>query len=100
MAIEYNTYLWQEVKGEHVYRVQSDDPVIVKKLKRTKNARIIGQGINQYQLTFILEFDSPKEARKTIYGMAGKTVVIDDKSGETHIVTYKHHSRNEQLNIL
>jgi len=100
MAVEYNTYLWQEVKGERVYRVQSDDPVIIRKLKVLKGARLIGQGINRYQAIFVIEFGSRKEARNVICKMAGPAIVIKDKAGETHIVTYKHHSRNEQLNLL
>jgi len=100
VAVEYNTYLWQEVKGEHVYRVQSDDPVIIRKLKALKGSRLIGQGINRYQAIFVIEFESRKEARNIICEIAGSTIVVEDKSGVIHIVTYKHHSRNEQLNLL
>ena len=100
MAKEYHTYLWQEVKGEHIYRIQSDDPVIVRNLKKQQHSKLIGHGLNQYQSTFSIECDSVRSAREMIQKFAGKNAVVEHGSEETHYVTYRHHSRNRQLELL
>ena len=67
------TYMWRDVnKGK--YFVQTDDPDIYKKLKKSKDAVLVGNGINCNLWLYKIGSSSLKEASKSLRKIIGGAV--------------------------
>ena len=40
------TYLWQEVRGEMIFRIQTDEPEVAEKMRRRNKFALTARGMN------------------------------------------------------
>ncbi len=78
------TYLWQEERGKIFYRVQTDERLVAKKMKRRNGFHLCGQALNTSLPTgqaglwiFRCQFSRPDIAKKTLKSITCKKVKID-----------------------
>ena len=65
------TYMWRDIdKGKYI--VQTDDPDVYRKLKKSKGAVLIGNGINCNLWLYKIANSSLKEAKKSLKRVTGK----------------------------
>lgn len=72
-------YMWQENRGEHFYRFQTDNKVIAARMKRRKKFRLTAWGINCEIWIYQAIFRRPDIARKALKTLAGNVVKFDKK---------------------
>lgn len=79
---EFVTYLWQETHGEPVFRIQTNDPKVKRKLNRTKEVTPVGEGMNSSLWIFKIIFESPNEAPGFLHKITNlKVRKTDDRHG-------------------
>jgi len=79
---QYVTYLWQEVYGEPLFRIQTNDPAIRNKLKKNKDVIPVGEGMNSSIWVFKITFDSPGQAPEFLKKLTSlKIRKTDDRHG-------------------
>ncbi len=71
------TYLWQEERGKIFYKVQTDERLIAKKMRRRNGFHLCGQALNANLWIFSCKFSRPDIAKKTLKSITGKKVKID-----------------------
>ena len=59
---QYSTYLWQEVNRIPIYRIQTNDKDIARKLSKRPKAKLCVVGLNAPFWVFQLRYSSPKKA--------------------------------------
>ena len=67
------TYMWREMNDEW-YRIQTNSPTVINKLKRRKGASICGsttRGSTQYWLIFRLQYKKPSTAKQSFKRLTG-----------------------------
>ena len=85
---QYATYMWQEQKRVPVYRFQTNDHKIARKLKKRPNAKLCVFGINAPVWVFILRYSSPAKALLGLSNITGEEV---EKLPEYEVfVSYTH----------
>jgi|GEM_PF-2443800 len=73
------TYLWQLMRGENFYKVQTDSKEIADKLKRRNRFNISGVSITNPLWIFSCEFSRGDIARKVITNLTGVKGKIDSE---------------------
>ncbi len=71
------TYLWQEEKGKIFYKVQTDNRLLAKKMKRRNGFHLCGFAVNDSLWIFSCQFSRPDIAKKTLKSITGKNGKID-----------------------
>ena len=71
---QYATYMWQETKRVSIYRFQTTDHKIARKLKKRPNAKLCLFGINAPVWVFQLKYSSPKMALLGLSNITGEEV--------------------------
>ncbi len=71
------TYLWQEERGKQFYRVQTDERLVAKKIRRRNGFHLCGQALNANLWIFSCEFSRPDIARQTLKSITCKKPKID-----------------------
>lgn len=71
---QYSTYLWQEVNRIPVYRIQTNDHRIARKLKKRQKAKLTVFGINAPFWVFQLQYSSPTKAVIGLSNITGEDV--------------------------
>ena len=71
------TYLWQELRGKRWWRIQTDDPVVIRKLKRRKTATVCVWFLNAPTVIFSIQYKSPRLARQSLQRLTGQIVKKD-----------------------
>ena len=85
---QYAKYMWQEQKRVPVYRFQTNDHKIARKLKKRPNAKLCVFGINAPVWVFILRYSSPAKALLGLSNITGEEV---EKLPEYDVfVSYTH----------
>ncbi len=72
MADRYMTYLWQEVRGDKWWRIQSNDPSVKRKLQRRKNTSLCIKCYNDPMKVFRTQYYKPEKARKSLERITGQ----------------------------
>ena len=70
----YATYMWQEQKRVPIYRFQTNDHRIARKLKKRPNAKLCVFGINAPFWVFIIRYSSPSRAILGLGNITGEEV--------------------------
>jgi len=70
----YATYMWQEQKRVPIYRFQTNDHKIARKLKKRPNAKLCVFGINAPFWVFIIRYSSPSRAILGLGNLTGEEV--------------------------
>ncbi len=73
------TYLWQEERGKKFYKVQTDDRLVAKKMKRRNGFHLCGFATNDKLWIFNCQFRRPDIAKKTLKSITGKNAKIDSE---------------------
>jgi len=63
------TYMWREMNDDW-YRIQTNSPTVINKLKRRKDVEICGKttrGSRVYWLIFRIQYKKPATARDSLY---------------------------------
>ena len=72
-GIKEVTYMWREMNDEW-YRIQTNSPTVINKLKRRKDANICGKttrGSTVYWLIFRLTYKKPSTAKQSFLRLTG-----------------------------
>lgn len=72
-------FMWQENRGEHYYRFQTDNKIIAARMKRRNKFWLTATGINCELWIYQAIFSRPDIARKALKTLAGNTVKYDKK---------------------
>ena len=73
------TYLWQEERGKFFYKVQTDDRLVAKKMKRRNGFHLCGHALNANLWIFTCQFSRPDIAKKTIKSITCRKPKIDSE---------------------
>jgi transposase-like protein len=57
------TYMWKVERKKTTYRIQTDETVISKKLRNSKNAKLISFGLNSMVDIYQFEFENIDSAK-------------------------------------
>ena len=79
---QYSTYIWQVQIRKPIYRIQTDDHRVARKLKKRKNAKLCIYGVNKPMWVFELSYSSPKYA---IIGLSNITDAEVEESSDTGV---------------
>ena len=71
------TYLWQEQRGEMVFRIQTDESSVAEKMRRRKRFSLTGRGINCKIWVYVAGFYSPQKARGALRQLTHRKVKKD-----------------------
>ena len=72
-GIKEVAYMWREMNDDW-YRIQTNSPTVINKLKRRKGASICGsttRGSTQYWLIFRLQYKKPSTAKQSFKRLTG-----------------------------
>lgn len=72
------SYFWKLEKKRPIYFFQTNDYKIYKKMKRRKNFRLIGIGLNCPLWIFSAKIGRPSTARKIFKTLTGQNPIYDE----------------------
>ncbi len=79
----YKSYMWRvyprHPEYNNIYRFQTTDPYISKKLKKMKKSKLVSNALNAYHKIYELSFKSPKVALNAFKRVVGQKL---KESGE------------------
>jgi hypothetical protein len=78
----YATFIWQEIKRDLIYRIQTNDHRVARKLKKRKKAKLVLWGLNAPIWVFQIKYSSP---RRAIIGLGNITGEDVEKTAYTGI---------------
>jgi len=85
----YRTDIWQMGRGSKIYRFQTNDPRIARKLHRTNGWILVSTYSNRPIWIFQNCFPTPQDARKKLLSLTGVSKLKKgDASGEFYAETY------------
>ena len=61
------SYLWRELSNDKYWRIQTTDPIIKKKLKRRKTAKLVGECFNHPMVIYKLKYYSHQNAKEGVF---------------------------------
>jgi hypothetical protein len=79
---QYATYIWQVQIRKPIYRIQTDDHRVARKLKKRKNTKLCIYGVNKPMWVFELSYSSPKYA---VIGLSNITDAEVEESSDTGV---------------
>jgi len=86
---KYMTYIWEMGRGTRLFRFQTTDPKIARKLNRTKGWLSVIKYCNKPLWIFQKRFYKPQDARKKLKSLTGVSKLekgVD--TGEFYAITY------------
>lgn len=92
----FTTYIWQVGNGSGIFRFQTNDPKIARKLNRAKTWRSVVPYCNEPIWIFQKQFPTPQDARKKLKSLCNVPKVekgID--MGEYFVKTYANTTSNK-----
>ena len=69
---KHKTYLWQELRGKRWWRIQTDDPAIIRKLRKRNSASLCIWCINDKMVVFRTQYYSPDKAKISLQRLTGQ----------------------------
>jgi hypothetical protein len=82
-GIKEMTYMWREL-NDNWYRIQTNSPTVIDKLKRRKDAKICGKttsGSTVYWLIFRVKYNKPSTARQSFKRLTNCKKNFKDRNG-------------------
>ena len=74
---KYKTCLWQEVKRDSWWRIQTNDPSVIRKLRRRKTTTLCSWALNDSTVIFRIRYKSPRLAEQSLQRLTGQKVKKD-----------------------
>lgn len=89
MLVKHISYIWQLGAGTGIYRFQTDDPRIARKLNRTNRWKSVQPYCNKPIWIYQKSFATPQDARKKLRSLT-KVSKLEKGScnGEFYAITY------------
>ena len=78
---QYTTYIWQMQPRKPIYRIQTTDHRVARKLKKRKNSKLCMYGVNTPFWIFELSYSSPKYAVIGLSNITGADVEETNDTG-------------------
>ena len=78
---KHKTYLWQELRGKRWWRIQTDDPAIIRKLRKRNSASLCIWCINDKMVVFRTQYYSPDKAKISLQRLTGQKPKKDAENG-------------------
>lgn len=87
--VKHITYMWQLGTGTGIFRFQTDDPRIARKLNRTSSWLSVQPYCNKPSWIFQKSFATPQDARKKLRSLCQVSKVEKGSCiGEFYAITY------------
>ena len=71
---KYRSYLWREVPNDNIWRIQTSDPEIKRKLNRRKSASLVGECFNHPMVVYRLKYYSPQKAKQSFQRLTNQKI--------------------------
>ena len=84
----YKTYMWQEVYGDPVFRIQTNDPAIHKRMRQRKAFTLVLWGLNTRLWVYKAQFYTPQKARQALSHITCQKIKKDASDGSFYAETY------------
>jgi len=68
------TYVWREVEGKPVFRIQTDDKAVHRYMSQCKEFKLVGQGVNVNLWVYRAEFHSLQKACQVLKFVSQKEI--------------------------
>ena len=81
MDEHYMSYLWQEVKGDKWWRIQTNDPAIIRKLRRRDTTSITVYCYNDPMMVFRTQYYKPEKAKQSFERLTSQKIEKDSVNG-------------------
>ena len=81
LMAKHKTYLWQELRGKRWWRIQTDDPAIIRKLRKRNSASLCIWCINDKMVVFRTQYYSPDKAKISLQRLTGQKPKKDAENG-------------------
>ncbi len=78
---QYSTFIWQMERRKPIYRIQTNDHRVARKLKKRPKAKICVWGINAPFWIFQVQYSSPSYAVIGLSNITGADVEETSESG-------------------
>ena len=94
MKKKYTTSCWKLTRDEDIYRFQSDDPLVINKMRRRADFDLVAWGENAIIEIYSTIKSTPQSARKTL-GRLTSSEIKKEPAGDAYyaetytIVTFK-----------
>jgi len=75
------TYMWQEERGVMIFRFQTDEKSVADKMKRRKNFKCVGIGLNCPLWIFVATFYSPQKSKNALNVLTGRIAHKNEAEG-------------------
>lgn len=85
---KYTTSCWQELRRKPYWRIQTDDPAVVRKLRRRTTFKLVCCGLNTALLIFRGTYSTPYKAKISIQRLTGQKAKKDAVTGGYVVETY------------
>ncbi len=72
--------MWQT--GSSEFRIQTDDPEVVRKLTRRQKPKLVASGVNVYLRIYELSNIRPQNARRTLSHLLGQEIKRNPVTGD------------------
>ena len=77
----YATYMWQELFGEPLFRFQTSDPAVNKRMRQRNDFTLVSEALNAALWVYRARFYSPREARRTLKRITRREIHFDATEG-------------------
>ena len=84
---KFKTYMWKEDWGSKWYRIQTNDPDVIRKLRKRKNMTLSLWCMNDSMVIFRTQYYSLEKAKKSLQRLLGQKVKKDAENGEFYAET-------------
>ena len=95
----YKTYMWQEVYGDPVFRIQTNDPAIHKRMRQRKDFTLVLWGLNTRLWVYKAQFYTPQKARQALSRITRQEIHKDASDGSFYAETYPIVAHKERLEV-
>tara|TARA_A100001037_G_C14833591_1_gene493218 strand:- start:155 stop:481 length:327 start_codon:yes stop_codon:yes gene_type:complete len=84
--IIYETSIWQEQPRKKLYRIQTNDPAIARKLRRRNSCKLVLSGLNKNVWVYVTTFKFPWLAKRALQRLTGQKI---EKTPDTEGFDYQ-----------
>ena len=77
MKSKIGTYMWQEVYGDPVFRFQTNDHAINKRMRLRADFSLVLWGLNTNLWVYQAQFYSPREARRSLMRITRQEILYN-----------------------
>ena len=84
----FTTYMWQEVYGDPIFRFQTNDPAINRRMRQRADFTLALWGLNENLWVYKAQFYSPQKARQSLSRITRQEIKKDPVDDLFYAQTY------------